>query len=86
MVVLVCFIEYISWLVLERILNRGNEPLLHPKNGKYSFPSVYCVVCFIMGLPWFRQGEIIETATREMTDVISIKHVNANDEQFALAA
>jgi hypothetical protein len=40
----------------------------------------------MMGLPWFRQGEIIETATREMTDVISIKNVNANDEQFALAA
>ena len=53
-----------------------------------------------MGLPWFRQGEIIETATREAMDVIQAKTVNANantfkrieldialnDDQFALAA
>jgi hypothetical protein len=31
-----------------------------------------------MGLPWFRQGEIIETATREAMDVIQAKTVNAN--------
>jgi hypothetical protein len=28
---------------------------------------------FLMGLSWFRSGEIVEKATREMTDVISIK-------------
>jgi hypothetical protein len=39
-----------------------------------------------MGLPWFRQGEIIETATRETTDVISVKQVNANSSEYALAA
>ena len=38
-----------------------------------------------MGLPWFRQGEIIETATRECetrqdwgNPVEETKHVNAN--------
>jgi len=39
-----------------------------------------------MGVTRFRQGEIVETATREMTDVISIKKVNANDSVYALAA
>ena len=32
----------------------------------------------MMGLPWFRQGEIIETATRQAMDVIQAKTVNAN--------
>ena len=36
----------------------------------------------MMGLPWFRQGEIIETATRELTDVISKKLVNAKASTF----
>ena len=31
---------------------------------------------------WFRQGEIVETATRESTDVISEKLVNANASTF----
>jgi hypothetical protein len=35
-----------------------------------------------MGLPWFRQGEIIETATREAMDVIQAKNVNANANTF----
>ena len=35
-----------------------------------------------MGLPWFRQGEIIETATREAMDVIQAKIVNANANTF----
>jgi hypothetical protein len=53
-----------------------------------------------MGLPWFRQGEIIETATREAMDVIQANKVNAkantfkffevevalNDNRFELAA
>jgi hypothetical protein len=38
------------------------------------------------GLDRFRQGEIIETATRETTDVISVKQVNANSSEYALAA
>ena len=59
MVVLVCFIEYISWLVLERILNRGDEPLLHPKNGivKIYGPSMYCEVYFIMGVTGFDRAK-----------------------------
>ena len=36
----------------------------------------------MMGLPWFRQGEIIETATREAMDVIQAKIVNANANTF----
>ena len=36
----------------------------------------------MMGLPWFRQGEIIETATREAMDVIQAKTVNANANTF----
>jgi hypothetical protein len=36
----------------------------------------------MMGLPWFRQGEIIETATREAMDVIQAKLVNANASTF----
>jgi hypothetical protein len=35
-----------------------------------------------MGLPWFRQGEIIETATREAMDVIQAKLVNAKASTF----
>ena len=34
----------------------------------------------------FRHGEIMRTATRESTDVISEKSITANDELFALAA
>jgi hypothetical protein len=41
---------------------------------------------FIMGLPWFRQGEIIETATREAMDVIQAKTVNANADTFDFSA
>ena len=39
--------KHIAWLVSERIHNRGNEPLLRPKNGivKIYGPSVYCAVC-----------------------------------------
>ena len=35
-----------AWLVSERILNWGSEPLLRPKNGivKIYGPSMYCVV------------------------------------------
>jgi hypothetical protein len=36
----------------------------------------------MMGLTWFRQGEIIETATREAMDVIQAKTVNANANTF----
>ena len=36
----------------------------------------------MMGLPWFRQGEIIETATREAMDVIQAKLVNAKASTF----
>jgi hypothetical protein len=39
-----------------------------------------------MGLPWFRQGEIIETATREAMDVIQAKTVNANADTFDFSA
>ena len=40
----------------------------------------------MMGLTWFRQGEIAETATGESTDLISEKPIDANDDLFALAA
>jgi hypothetical protein len=43
------------------------------------------LVCFIMGLTRFRQREIMETATRESTDVISEKLVNANASTFEYA-
>lgn len=39
-----------------------------------------------MGVTWFRQREIVNRATRELTDVISKIKVNANDNTFALAA
>ncbi len=39
-----------------------------------------------MGVTWFRQGEIVETATRELTDVISKKLINANENAFDFAA
>ena len=39
-----------------------------------------------MGQPWFRQGEIIETATREAMDVIQAKNVNANANTFDFTA
>ena len=41
---------------------------------------------FLVGRTWFRQREIVETATRESTDVISENQVNANDSEYALAA
>ena len=41
---------------------------------------------FLMGLTWFRQGEIVEKATRKATDVIRAKLVTANDDYYALAA
>ena len=40
-----------------------------------------------MGQTWFRQGEIVETATRQAIVVNEAKIVNAaNDSRFALAA
>ena len=42
-------------------------------------------VCFIMGLPWFRQGEIVETATRQAMTVNQAKNVNANANTFEYA-
>jgi hypothetical protein len=39
-----------------------------------------------MGLPWFRQGEIIETATREAMDVIQAKKVKANADTYDFSA
>jgi hypothetical protein len=39
-----------------------------------------------MGLPWFRQGEIIETATREAMDVIQANKVKANADTFDFSA
>ena len=43
-------LKHIAWLVTERTLNRGNEPLLRPKNGivKIYGPSMCCAVCFNM--------------------------------------
>jgi hypothetical protein len=35
-----------------------------------------------MGMIWIRLGEIVETATREMTDVISIKLIDAKASKF----
>ena len=35
-------LKHISWLVTERIHNRGNEPLLRPKNG---IAWAVCVLC-----------------------------------------
>ena len=32
----------------------------------------------LVGVTWFRHGEIANKATRELTDVISIKTLNAN--------
>jgi len=40
----------------------------------------------MMGQTWFRQGEIVEKATRQAIDVNEANSVNANDERFALAA
>lgn len=39
-----------------------------------------------MGMSWLRLGEIVEKATRQMTDVKGIKPTNANDEAFAVRA
>ena len=39
-----------------------------------------------MGLPWFRQGEIIETATRQAMTVNQAKNVNANADTFDFTA
>ena len=36
----------------------------------------------MMGLPWFRQGEIIETATQQAMTVNQAKLVNANANTF----
>ena len=38
--------------------------------------------CVQLGEPWFRQGQIVETATREAMDVIQAKIVNANANTF----
>jgi hypothetical protein len=35
-----------------------------------------------MGMPRFRRGKICEQTVREMTDVIGINKVNANDDQY----
>jgi hypothetical protein len=40
----------------------------------------------LMGQTWFRQGEIVETATRQAIDVNEANLVNANDSDYALAA
>jgi hypothetical protein len=39
-----------------------------------------------MGMYWIRQGWEMKDATREVTDVIGAKQVNANDSVFAMAA
>ena len=36
----------------------------------------------MMGLPWFRQGEIIETATEQAMTLNQAKIVNANANTF----
>ena len=36
----------------------------------------------MMGMIWIRLGEIVDTATGEMTDLISIKHIDANASTF----
>jgi hypothetical protein len=36
-----------------------------------------------MGLQWLRLGKIVEKAASEATDLISAKHLNANDDVFA---
>ena len=41
---------------------------------------------FLMGLPWFRQGEIIETATQQAMTVNQAKIVNANADTFDFSA
>ena len=40
----------------------------------------------LMGQTWFRHGEIAKEATRELTDVISKKSINANENAFDFAA
>ena len=40
----------------------------------------------MMGLPWFRQGEIIETATRQAMTVNQAKLVNAKADTFDFSA
>jgi len=54
-----------------------------PPKGHYT-PLNNGQLCsaFLMGLPWFRQGEIIETATREAMDVIQANSVNAKTSTF----
>ena len=37
---------------------------------------------FLMGLPWFRQGEIIETATQQAMTVNQANKVNAKTSTF----
>ena len=39
-----------------------------------------------MGLYWFRQGEIVETATRQAMTVNQAKIVNANADTFDFSA
>ena len=43
-------LKHIAWLVTERTLNRGSEPLLLPKSGivKIYGPPMCCVVFFNM--------------------------------------
>ena len=36
----------------------------------------------MMGMIWIRLGEIVDTATGEMTDLISIKHIDAKASKF----
>ena len=40
----------------------------------------------MMGLPWFRQGEIIETATRQAMTVNQANKVKANADTFEFGA
>ena len=47
-----------------------------------SQPLVY----FIMGLPWFRQGNKYDIGLSVRVDVNTKTKINANDSKFALAA
>ena len=44
---MVAILKHIAWLVTERTLNRGSEPLLLPKSGivKIYGPPMCCAVC-----------------------------------------
>lgn len=43
-----------------------------------------CEMCFLMGVTWFRQGEIAEKAAGKATDLIRANNLNANEDVYAV--